>query len=171
MTVRILLADDYQARFYDVPNAHYLAASNAVLKLKGQLSDPAARLHDRDLKSDRPGRAFDIAPLRAGRRVATAHHAVGAERRPRVHEAVLFAQRIAAALEHARQLTEFDQLVLVAAPHFLGLLRAALSAPLHAMVIAEIHKDLLHAPEHALLPHLSTALGSDSGASATLSTR
>lgn len=158
MTLRVVLADQSQARFFEAANSYCLAQRDAALEPVGHLADPLAHLHDRDFKSDRPGRVFDNAPLRSGRRVATAHHGVGADRRPRSHEAVLFARRIIEVLERAQQQAQFGELVLVAEPHFLGLLRAALPASLRAALIAEIHKNLLHVPRHELMTHLAAAL-------------
>ena len=138
MNVRIVIADQSAARFFDVEG------EEGELRLIGQLSDPAARLHDRDFKSDRPGRKSDRAPLQAGRRGATGHHGVGSERKPRKHEATLFAQRIADELAVAQRAGGFDRLVIMAAPAFLGSLRSALSPALRKAVVAEINKDLMH---------------------------
>jgi protein required for attachment to host cells len=158
MTLRIVIADQSQARFLDVPSRHALADPVTEWTLSEHLTDPAAHLHDRDFKSDAPGRSFDRGPLRAGRRGATAHHGVGENRRPRVHEAELFARRIVETLQAAHGRAAFDQLVLVAEPHFLGVLRPFLSAPLRTALIAEVHKDLGHEQGPHLREHLVVAL-------------
>ena len=70
--IRIVVADQSQARIY--------SAGARRLKLLGSLSDPRARLHDRDLGSDRPGRVFDraVAPgKRRGRSPVTVRAASG----------------------------------------------------------------------------------------------
>ncbi len=151
MRVRIVVADQGEARFYDI------ARPDAGLQPAGRLTDPKAHLHDRDFKSDRPGRVFDHAPAATGRRGAVAHHGTGGERRPRKHEAELFARQIAEQLDAATP-GEFDRLVLMAGPAFLGLLRAALSKPLRASVVAEVPKDLVHQGEEALRAHLSSEI-------------
>lgn len=158
MTLRIVIADQTEARFLDVSSRHALADPATELTLAERLTDPSARLHDRDFKSDAPGRAFEPTPLRDGRRGATAHHGVGEDRSPRAHEAELFARRIIASLEGAQRRAAFDQLVLVAEPHFLGLLRHFLSPPLRAALIAEVHKDLGHEGGAHLRQHLDAAL-------------
>jgi len=145
MRVRVLVADQSEARFYDL-------AGQDGLTLVGRLEDPLAHLHDRDLVSDRPGRKFDRAPLTGGRRGATAHHATGGEASPRKHEAESFARRIATELEHARQRGDFDGLIVMSGPGFLGLLRAAL--PESIQVVAVVAKDLLHQDIHAIIGHL-----------------
>jgi hypothetical protein len=81
MPTRIVVADQSEARFYDIERFA------APLRLVGQLTDPKARLHDRDFKSDRPGRVFDHASAAGKRRGAMAHHGTGGERSPRMHEA------------------------------------------------------------------------------------
>lgn len=155
MTVRILVADDANARLYELPNPHALdGAGNDVLTLVAELSDPTAHLHDRDLLSDRPGRKLDRAPLQSGRRGATARHGTGEGPQPRLEAAKQFVQRIALRLQQAEAVRPVDQLVLVAAPRMLGLLRAGLPAALRAQVVDEVHRDLAHAGAPALLEHL-----------------
>lgn len=148
MRIRVVIADESEAQFYDLD--HY----DAPLTLAGKLTDPLAHLHDRDFKSDRPGRVFDHASG-GKRRGAVAHHGTGGERTPRKHEAVSFARKIAVALEHARTENCFDRLIVAAGPPFLGLLRAALETQFHSEIAAEIPKDLVHTPRnelHAYLP-------------------
>jgi protein required for attachment to host cells len=148
MSTRILVADQSEARFYD------LEMNDTRLKLIRTLTQPDARLHDRDLKSDRPGRVFDRASTSNQRRGATGHHATGGERTPRDHEARLFAQQIAQALEVGEQKNRYDRLIVMAAPAFLGMLRAALPKAVNAAIVAEVPKDLIHEPESAVLAHL-----------------
>lgn len=148
MRVGVLVADESEARIYAIERA------DGQLQLVGQLSDPAARTHDRDFKSDRPGRVFDHAPSATGRRGAVAHHGTGGERTPREHEAEVFARRISDELQGAMAHQSFDRLVLMAAPKFLGELRRALPDPLRALVKAEIHKDLVHQPVSVVREHL-----------------
>jgi protein required for attachment to host cells len=69
---------------------------------------------------------------------------------------VLFARRIARRLDEARQNDEFERLVVVAGPPFLGLLREEFSAPTRAVVAHEIRKDLVHSKPESLLKHLAT---------------
>lgn len=148
MVTRIVVADQGDARFYD--------RAGAALRPAGTLENPAANLHDRDLKSDRPGRVFDRAPAAGQRRGTVARHAAGGERSPRKRAAELFAKRIARTLSAAARAGDFDGLVLVAGPAFLGLLRAALPKHVKAVVIAEVAKDLVHLPKTALRAHLPT---------------
>ncbi len=149
MRVRIVVADQAQARLYDA------AGRNAPLHQVACLVDPAARLHDRDFNSDRPGRVFNHASTPGARRGATPRHAVGgADREPRKREAGLFARRIAKELKQAHDDRNFERIVVMAAPAFLGRLRRAFPASLRSVVTAEIAVDLVHQGEEAVKAHL-----------------
>jgi len=147
MRIRVLVADQSEARFYDL-------GAHDTLVLVGYLADPLAHLHDRDLVSDRPGRKFDHAPLRDGRRGATAHHAAGGERSPRKHEAESFARRVAVELEETHEHGDFERLIVMSGPTFLGLLREALPEAVRGTVAAEVTKDLVHQGIDAVIAHL-----------------
>lgn len=148
MKVRIVVADQSEADFYE------LEQRDMPPQFLQRLEDADAHLHNRDLKSDRPGRVFDHAPTTGGRRGTVAHHSTGGERTPRKVEARRFARRIARALEEARRQSRYDRLVIMAPPAFLGLLREEMPAAVHAIVSAEIGKDLLHEPPEALSAYL-----------------
>jgi len=145
--LRILVADEAEARCYDT------GALGGPVRLVDRTTDPLARLHDRDLRSDRPGRVFDHAAL-SGRRGAVAHHSTGGENGPRRQEAALFARHITTRLEAAHRCGDFERLIVVAGPPFLGILRAALTPALRHAVILEVPKDLIHQDEAALRAHL-----------------
>lgn len=147
MRVRVVVADRAEVRFYDLEHP------DSKLQLVGQMTDPEAHLRDRDYKSDRPGRVFDHAPSGA-RRGAVAHHGTDGERKPRKHEAELFARRIVDELERAQRQHRFDRLVLMAAPEFLGDLREVMPKPLSEAIAVEIRKDLVHQDELAIRQHL-----------------
>lgn len=148
MTTRVVLADQAEARFYDVEPI------GGALRCVGEMSDPKAHLHDRDFKSDRPGRVFDHAPDGVHRRGSVAHHSTGGEETPRRHEALAFASRIIHSLDAARNAHEFERLVLIAGPRFIGMLRAAMSKPLADLVVVEIVKDLMHETEDEIRTYL-----------------
>ncbi len=148
MRVRIVVADQAEARFYD------LEPPDPTLRPAGQLCEAQARLHDRDLVSDRPGRVFDHAAPPTGRRGAVAHHGTGGERRPHRHVEMLFARRIAQALTLARREGRIDRIVLMAEPGFLGVIRKALPRVVGSSVTAEIPKDLVHQTEEVVRAHL-----------------
>jgi protein required for attachment to host cells len=138
--IRIVVADQAEAIFYDVP------ALNARPKEVGRISDPLAHKHDRDLVSDRPGRAYES--------VGKARHAIERENDPRYQEAVRFARRISCRLDDSLHRDEFDELVVVAGPPFLGLLRKELSEQARRRMVHTINKDLVHSPVEALRKHM-----------------
>lgn len=138
--IRIVVADQAEAIFYDCPTLRSRPREVA------RITDPAAHLHDRDFSSDRPGRAYES--------VGGARHAVGKEHEPRRHEALRFARRIARRLDDARRKDEFESLIVVAGPPFLGVMRSELSRPTRACVVHEVRKDLVHGTVEALRKHL-----------------
>ncbi len=146
MATRIVVADQGEARFYD--------RAGSGLRAVGSLENPAAHLHNRDFKSDRQGRIFSSVRAAGARRGAVSRHAAGGERSPHKRAAELFAKRIARELSAASRAGDFDGLVLVAGPAFLGLLRAALPKHVKSAVVAEVAKDLVHLPKTALRSHL-----------------
>jgi protein required for attachment to host cells len=150
-TTRIVVASRAEALFFD-------AGPGAVSGPLRRLADPAARLHDRNLVSDRPGRVFDRAPPATGRRGAGAHHATDGERSPQRHRAEMFARRIATALDRDRRGNAFGRIALVAAPGFLGLLRENLKGPLAKMLAAHVPLDLVHCAEPRLKMELKGML-------------
>jgi protein required for attachment to host cells len=138
--IRIVVADQAEAIFYDT------ASLRARPREVGRISDPAAHLHDRELVTDRPGRSYES--------VGSARHAITRENDPRHEEAVRFARRISRRLDRARREGEFDELIVVAGPPFLGMVRAEMSRPTRERVVHEIRKDLVHSPVEALRRHL-----------------
>ena len=143
MRICIVVADQAEARFYDT------LGFARPLKLTGVLTNPAAHLRDQDLTSDRPGRIFNSSAAPGRRRGATTRHATGGEGKPRRHATQLFARRVAAELDRARRAGRFERIVLVAAPAFLGELRAALPAAVRPYVGATLAKDIVqhHMPK------------------------
>ena len=65
---------------------------------------------------------------------------------------------IAERLDAARNAHAYDELVLVAEPRFLGLLRRALDRATAALVVASVDKDLVAFDAAELLSHLAAAL-------------
>lgn len=138
--IRIVVADQAEAIFYDA------ATLRTTPREVARITDPAAHLHDRDFASDRPGRTYES--------VGSARHSVERENDPRSREAARFARRIARRLDEARRKDEYQDLIVVAGPAFLGLMREQLSRPTRSRVVCEIRKDLVHSPVSALCSHL-----------------
>lgn len=126
------------------------AGAQAPLTLIDDIEHPEGRLRDGDIDADRPGRAHD--------RHGDQRHGMSREESPTEHLAAGFARELAARLRAARLEKQFDTLVLVAGPAFLGRLRAALDEHTAASVKASLDKDLGDLPAHDLIEHLKGVL-------------
>jgi protein required for attachment to host cells len=116
--------------------AHLLAMDRKTQHLVAfrDWDNPDARLSAQDLEEDRSGRKSD--PPTHGLR----HSEKQSGTRTQCAEG--FACELARSLDEARHQREFDHLVLVAPPRFLGRLRSKLSAPTAATVLGTVSKDL-----------------------------
>lgn len=116
-------------------NATIFSADSPIAPLTSLMSfdNPDTRAKQMELSSDRPGRSFDS--------YGEGRHAMAAEVEPKEQEQIRFAKLIADRLEQGRVENAFDRLIVVAAPAFLGLLRANFSAPLRSLLGLEIDKD------------------------------
>lgn len=94
------------------------------------LSNPGATTRERDLVSDRPGRAFDS--------FGKGRHAMSQEETAHQHEIHRFAHEVGGYLNKGMASGKFRHLVLIAEPTFLGYLRPELSAASKKSVLCEI---------------------------------
>jgi protein required for attachment to host cells len=118
-----------------------------------RLTNLTGKIQEMELDSDRPGRAFSSAP---GGQV---RHSL--DRRNNRHEASArrFASQIGNVLEAAYREERFNELVLVAEPHFLGLLRAALSDGVRNVVAHEVAREYTQGSDDELRGQVLTAIG------------
>jgi protein required for attachment to host cells len=108
---------------------------------------PASQLHDHDLASDRQGRSLDRSRGGARQAMEPATH-------PKDQAAAVFAREVIAMLESGHNSGAFDEVVLIAAPHFLGALRQGLSDPTRRLVVKEIAKDLVRHSVKEIAEHV-----------------
>jgi protein required for attachment to host cells len=136
----ILVADSSRARIFsaDTPSA--------PLKEINSLAHPEGRVHEQNLTSDLPGHHSDTTG--AGR------HGFQDETEPKEQEVIDFAKHIAKHLEQARSTNKFKQLLIVAAPAFLGTLRSELSDQTRKMVSIELDKNLTQQKPEDIRSHL-----------------
>lgn len=99
-----------------------------------------------DLGTDRPGRAHASVGARRSAVEMTDHHAAG-ERQ--------FLDEVAAAIDASVREHAIKRLFIVAPPTALGILRAALSPAVAAVVADEIAKDLVGLPTDQIERHLA----------------
>ena len=152
MRICIVVADQAEARFFDT------LGFARPLRFVASLTNPAAHLRDQDLTSDRPGRIFNSSAGPGRRRGATTRHATGGEHAPRRHATHLFARRVAKELDRARRAGRFERILLVAAPAFLGELRAAFPSALQPYIAATVAKDIVHHAEEDIRRYLARAM-------------
>ncbi len=136
----IVIADSASARIFRP------ARAGRELNLLKEMEHPDSRMPGRGLTTDRPGRAFDSA--------GPGRHAMAQQTGPREHEAWTFCRRLADEIEAARGRNQFDRLVLVAAPAFLGRLRQTLGDPALKTLKASVDKDLTGLRTDQLLKQL-----------------
>lgn len=70
------------------------------------------------------------------------------------HEAEVFAKQIADQLEHGRVNHDYNKLILVAPPAFLGTLRQTLNDHVKALVSNSLDKDLVAEKENVIREHI-----------------
>ena len=122
----VVAADSSRARFFTADKP-----ASALNEIE-TLSNPVARLHEGDLGSDRGGRA--------GSGGAVHNYSTGNEAKQEA--ANRFAAEVCKHLEKGRNSHSFGKLYVMAAPHFLGLLRKHQSDALRGLVSDEIANDL-----------------------------
>jgi protein required for attachment to host cells len=110
-------------------------------------ANPAGRADDNDLRTDERGRFYGKGERYQG-------HTADPSVFPVQHENELFAHAIGQRLDHARNEHRYSQLVLMAAPKFLGLIRKNLNKEIEKMVTQEMPKDISNVSDPALLAYI-----------------
>lgn len=143
MTIWVLVADNSRARLFSTDSRH-----GALQELQSFVH-PDARLHDRELTSDLPGRALGGS--------GGARHAMEQRVDPKDAQAIRFAEQLIAHLEDGRVHRRFDRLYVIAPPMLLGLLRDRYGH-LAPMIAGEIDKHLTQCTPQELGKHLPAHL-------------
>lgn len=142
-TTWVVVADEGIARIFQLsPGADELAEVDDI-------TDAAAHAKDADLRRDAYGRrtsgaARGVRGTTPYRRQGTSTITSSAGEDDEHQEAEEFARRVAQRLEQELHRHHYDDLRIVAAPRFLGLLRKSLSDEVARAVSQEIDKDLIH---------------------------
>jgi protein required for attachment to host cells len=123
----ILVADNTRARIFTASTP-----SSALEELEG-FTHAEGRLHDREMTTDLPGRI---------KSADGSGHAFEQPTDPKKHEADNFAHLIAQHLEAAHNANKFEQILIIAEPSFLGLLRNCLPANVKKHVVYELDKNI-----------------------------
>jgi protein required for attachment to host cells len=140
---RILVSDD------ETPGA---------LRPERALTDPKAHAKEGELDHERGRRSGVVLSeggQPAGRNAGGGASLVASAGEEHVHlEAKSFARRVADHLAEACREQRFDELTIIAAPRFLGLLRKELDASVRERVVCELDKDLIHESEAEIAARL-----------------
>jgi protein required for attachment to host cells len=148
-TVWIVVANRGVARLFQARQA------TGPLEEMDAFIHPEARLPDRDLVSDRPGRGFE--------RSGPGRHAEEPDSSVAEVEADSFALELSRFLLKSRHDGRFDALVLMAAPGFLGSLRDRLDGQIKERILLEVDKNLVHLDAMAVRGYLPERLYSTVG--------
>jgi protein required for attachment to host cells len=103
-----------------------------------------------ECKVARPPRRARAVPPRG----TAARYSAGSDLDPHVAEVARFAKRLATRLETARRTGRLDELLLIAEPKFLGVLRPHLSASLRRLVSWELARDHVRSTDPVILAAL-----------------
>ena len=80
------------------------------------------------------------------------HSSMTASNDPKRHSQQVFAKKLAEYLKQSS--SRYDELIVVAAPKFLGDLRKEFDGEVSKKILSELHKDLTHVSLHDLESHL-----------------
>lgn len=136
----ILVADSSRARIFTATNR------TGPLQELEDIAHPEGREHEQNMTSDLPGRDSS--------RIGGERHSFQDETEPREQEIIDFARLIAHHLDDARKAGKYEQLIIVAAPKFLGTLRAQLPEPASKLIVLEIDKNLTQHDAADIRKHL-----------------
>jgi protein required for attachment to host cells len=111
---------------------------------------PEAHLRNQEMVSDKTGRVFDRGRGGQGPR-STARHGAASDFDPHTAAYERFSKLVARLLDVQRRGIKASELVIIAAPRFLGLLRPQLSKPTQKIVVRELARDMVRASDAQLL--------------------
>ena len=141
----VVVAESSRARIFSVENTK--DPMDEILTL----DHPDSRAHEQELTSDLPGRAFDSSG-QGGR------HALSTSIEPKQQETITFAKQIAELLDRHRKSSDYDKLIIFAAPAFLGLLRERMSDQTNKLVVYESNKNLVQLSLDKIREHIPVPL-------------
>jgi protein required for attachment to host cells len=143
MTTRVLVAHDAGCRAFEQ------RGRGKKLTLLQEIDFEDGRRHSGELDADRSGRSSGS---------GSQGHAYDSHLDTRQHAVSQFAKELAHDLAREYHLGQFDDLVIVAPPRFLGMLRDALDTKLSRAVVATLAKDLPRADEAELRAQLAAVM-------------
>ena len=149
MKTWIVVANATQVKIFVVHFAKFLQGHES-LSLIQEHKHPESRQHDSEIVSDKLGNYHGL---------HEGHGSFVESSDPHQHEAVVFATTIARILETARISHAYEQIILVAPPHFYGLINKALHANLKKDIARVIEKDYIQENIQDIEKHLRQQIG------------
>ena len=119
------------------------------LELIKEYDHPESREKGSDLVSDRPGH---------NQGHGNGHGSFVQATDPKQREAERFALELAREMDHGRTSNQFQRLILVVSPSFMGILKGRLPSHVMDMVSNSIEKDYTKTPEKELKEHLKSVV-------------
>ena len=146
----IVTADESRARVLQVQDR-----ATQTLEEIDNLTNPTGRAHERDLQTDAEPRFNGHGGVGKAGTAPTGGPASDRETQGAIeHNVKMFAKRVCAYLEQARQQHRYDELILAAPPKFLGALRQELGKAVNETLADELPKDLSGLDARALSVYL-----------------
>ncbi len=138
--VWILVCDSSRGRLFEI------RGSNPEWNLLEVFGHSESRSKSSSLASDRLGQSASQGSVH--------HNALAPGSTPKEVEKGHFGHELATMLDQAMRSNRFDGLVLVAPPHFLGMLKKELTPELVKHLVVTVDKDLTHVDARALAERL-----------------
>lgn len=140
----VVVASRERARFFAGPGLQ------APLEEVSEVINTEARLQEQDLNTDRLGKNRDDGP---------GAHGYGVRDTAVKRSAMDFARDVVDQIDKARITGAFEQLSVIAAPEFLGMLRKCYPSALEKLVIEEVAKDVADSDEKTIRSNLTRLNG------------
>jgi protein required for attachment to host cells len=135
----VLVADSSAAKIFKIDDG-------GALQEVADLVHSESRMHEQNVSSDLPG-------SNAGG--GSSKHGFESQTGIKEHEAVNFAHEISEQLDAGRNNGQFNQLIVAAAPAFLGVLRETINPNTNKLITHEINKDLVKLSAAQIMDHLT----------------
>ncbi len=137
----VVVAESSRARIFSVESR------TSPLKEVDDLINSASRLKGEELMSDDAGRSFD-SHGQGGR------HAMEPRTEPKETEVQHFAHDVGERLENARRVGDYNDLVIISSPGFLGKPKQSLGSVTQKHISQTINKNLIHKSEAEIRDYL-----------------
>ena len=141
----VLLADSSHGRLYSV------AQKGDPWTLVKEYEHPASRISEGGMSADQPGRVH-------GSSFRGTRTKMELKTSPKEVEFEHFAHELAEVLHDGHGQQAYDRIVLVAPPHFLGLLRKEINGTVSKLIGASVDKDYLHLNQRDLHKQLDALI-------------